>query len=176
MKSIKSIIALSIIAVIVLAACSSPVNGKEGDEATSSATPSNSAVKLPAFSIKDVMGKTIDLQSLKGKKVLVNLWAAWCPPCKAEMPSIAALYDKIDKEKTVFVLLSLDEDFQSSVDFMKKNKFDLPVYFPAQELPALFNTGGIPATFIFNEAGELIKQNNGADDYDTDEYLRLLKS
>ncbi len=176
MKSIKSIIALSVIAIIALAACSSPENKKNGVETRSTATPSNSAIKLPAFSIQDVAGKAIDLQSFKGKKVLINLWAAWCPPCKAEMPSIAALYDKMDKEKTVFVLLSLDEDFQSSVDFMKKNNFDLPVYFPAQQLPALFNTGGIPATFIFNEAGELIKQNSGADDYDTDEYLRLLKS
>ena len=176
MKNIKNIFILSAISVIALAACSSPVDKKEGVETGSATSPSGSVVKLPAFSIQDVTGKTIDLQSLKGKKVLVNLWAAWCPPCKAEMPSIAALYDKIDKEKTVFVLLSLDEKFQSSVDFIKKNKFDLPVYFPAQELPALFNTGGIPATFIFNEAGELIKQNNGADDYDTDEYLRLLKS
>lgn len=40
----------------------------------------------------------------------------------------------------------------------------------SQDLPVLFNTGGIPATFIFNEAGELIKQHNGADDYNTDEY------
>ena len=176
MKSMKKILGLSVIAIIALAACSSPDNKKNGDKTRSAATPSNSAVKLPAFSIQDATGKKIDLQSLKGKKVLVNLWAAWCPPCKAEMPSIAALYDKMDKEKTVFVLLSLDENFQSSVDFMKKNKFDLPVYFPAQQLPALFNTGGIPATFIFNEAGELIKQHSGADNYDTNEYLQLLKS
>ena len=176
MKSMKKILGLSAIAIIALAACSSPDNNKNGDETRSAATPSNSAIKLPAFSIQDATGKKVDLQSLKGKKVLVNLWAAWCPPCKAEMPSIAALYDKMDKEKTVFVLLSLDENFQSSVDFMKKNKFDLPVYFPAQQLPALFNTGGIPATFIFNEAGELIKQHSGADNYDTNEYLQLLKS
>lgn len=174
MKTIKSFIALGAIAIIALAACSSPQNKKNGDG--SAAPPASSAVKLPAFTIQDASGKTIDLQSLKGKKVFVNLWAAWCPPCKAEMPSIAALYNKTDKEKTVFVLLSLDENFQSSIDFMKKNNFDLPLYFPAQQLPALFNTDGIPATFIFNEAGELIKQNNGADDYDTDEYVELLKS
>lgn len=176
MKKIKNIIVLSAISIIVLAACSSPVNKKKEVETKSGLPLSNAAVKLPAFSIQDVTGKAIDLQSLKGKKVLVNLWAAWCPPCKAEMPSIAALYNKVDKEKTVFVLLSLDENIQSSVDFMKKNNFDLPVYFPAQQLPPLFDTDGIPATFIFNEDGDLIKQNNGADNYDTNEYLQIFRS
>ena len=116
------------------------------------------------------------MTELKGKKVFVNLWASWCPPCKAEMPSIAALYNKLDKNKIVFVLLSVDEKFQSPLDFMNKNNLNLPVYFPTQPLPDLFNTGGIPVTFIFNEKGELIKQNNGVEDYDTIEYLKLLQS
>ena len=158
-------------------ACSSSALEKEqvADKSASKAQV-NTIAKIPAFTIQDAAGKAIDLQSLKSKKVFVNLWASWCPPCRTEMPSIAALYAKADKESTAFILLSLDENFQSSLNFMKENKLDLPVYFPSQDLPVLFNTGGIPATFIFNETGELIKQHNGADDYDTDEYLQLLNS
>lgn len=51
----------------------------------------------------------------------------------------------------------------------------LPVYYPAEKLPAMFNINGIPATFIFNEKSELIKVNNGMDDYDTDIYFQMLK-
>lgn len=124
----------------------------------------------------DVNGNTTDLQSLKGKKVFVNLWAPWCPPCRAEIPSIEALYSKTDKEKVVFLMLSLDENFDLAKQFAKAKNLQSPVYYPAEKLPAMFNTDGIPATFIFNEKGELIKQNNGADDYDTEEYEKLLKS
>ena len=50
----------------------------------------------------------------------------------------------------------------------------VPVYYPAEKLPALFKTDGIPATFIFNENGDLVKQNNGSDDYNRDVYIDLL--
>lgn len=49
---------------------------------------------LPAFAMKDMQGRDVNLQSLKGKKVFVNLWASWCPPCRTEMPSIEKLYGR----------------------------------------------------------------------------------
>ena len=72
-------------------------------------------------------------------------------------------------------MLSLDENFDLARNFANKNKMQLPVYYPAEGLPSMFNTDGIPATFIFNEKGELIKANNGMDDYDTDKYVQMLK-
>lgn len=131
---------------------------------------------LPAFKVMNNEGKIINLADLKGKKVFVNLWASWCPPCKAEIPSIEKLYSKVDKQKTVFVMLSLDENFDLAKEFAKTNKMQLPVFAPAENLPAMFNTDGIPATFIFNEKGELIKANTGGDDYDTAGYLQLLNT
>ncbi len=174
MIAIKNFIVLTAIAVTTLAACSMPVKEKDqvaGEDLSKEISTNN----LPDFIIQDAAGKSFNLQTLKGKKVFVNLWASWCPPCRSEMPSIAALYSKVNTDKTVFIMLSLDENFESSLNFLKENQLSLPVYFPGQQLPALFNTDGIPATFIFNENGELTKQNNGADDYDTDEYLQILK-
>ena len=130
---------------------------------------------LPALKLTAADGSKLNLADLKGKKVFINLWATWCPPCKAEIPSIEKLYGKVDKENTVFIMLSLDEDFEKAKSFAKANKMNVPVYYPAENLPAIFNTEGIPATFIFNEKGELIKRNNGMDDYDTEAYLKLLK-
>lgn len=130
---------------------------------------------LPSFQLTDAGGAAMNLSDLKGKKVFVNLWATWCPPCRVEMPSIEKLYRKVDKEKVVFVMLSLDQNFDLAKRFVKTNKLQLPVYYPAENLPELFNTEGIPATFIFNEKGELIKSNEGMDDYNTKAYVQLLK-
>jgi thiol-disulfide isomerase/thioredoxin len=76
--------------------------------------------------------------------------ATWCPPCRAEIPSIENLASKVDKEKAVFIMLSLDENFEVAKKFAKSENLKVPVYYPAEKLPALFNTDGIPATFILN--------------------------
>ncbi|GAC1425748.1 MAG: hypothetical protein NVSMB67_27760 [Flavisolibacter sp.] len=74
------------------------------------------------------------------------------------------------------MLISLDNNFSSAKRFKKFSKLILPIFYPRENLPALFNTGAIPATFIFNEKGELIKEIEGGDDYNTDEYRKLLNS
>jgi len=130
---------------------------------------------LPSFQLVAADGSHINLTDLKGKKIFLNLWATWCPPCRAEIPSIEKLNKKVDKEKVAFVMLSLDENFELAKQFIQINHMQLPVYYPAENLPAIFNTDGIPATFIFNEKGELIKVNKGMDNYDTKFYEQLLK-
>jgi thiol-disulfide isomerase/thioredoxin len=130
---------------------------------------------LPSFTVHDVNGNVINLNNFKGKKVFVNLWASWCPPCRAEMPSIEKLYQSVDTGKVAFVMLALDNDFEQSKQFVKKQGLNLPVYYPTENLPQLFNVQGIPTTFIFNEQGALIQRIDGGDDYDTDRYRELLK-
>lgn len=137
------------------------------------ASPAPTAVVLPAFNMVDINGKPFNLGDFKGKKVFVNLWASWCPPCKAEIPSIEGLYSKVDKSKSAFVMLSLDNNFERAVKFATKHKMLTPVYYPAENLPSLFNVQGIPATFIFDENGNLISRIEGGDDYDTEKYLTL---
>ncbi len=73
-------------------------------------------------------------------------------------------------------MLSLDNNFEVAKKFAAAQGLQVPVYYPAEKLPDLFNTDGIPATFIFNEKGDLVKQNNGADDYGTNEYIKLVNS
>lgn len=129
--------------------------------------------QLPAFAMIDAAGNAVNLSSFKGKKVFVNLWATWCPPCRVEIPSIEALAAKADKD-VVFVMLSLDKDFDIARRFSAKTEMKVPIYYPAADLPALFNVEGIPATFVFDEQGRLIKEISGSDDYNTDSYVRLL--
>ena len=174
MRINQTALALIMVLLTGLAACSSSI-GENKSTVDREALQSPDELKgLPDFAITDASGKTINLSAFKGKKVFVNLWATWCPPCRAEMPSIEELAAKVDGGKTVFIMLSLDENFDLAKNFAKRSSLKLPVYYPAEKLPSIFITEGIPATFIFNENGELIKQNIGADDYSTQEYVRLL--
>jgi len=168
-----------ILALVTFTACNNTSDKKgsakiENTEAVQAAykTQSNS---LPSFKLQAADGSILNLEDLKGKKIFVNLWATWCPPCRAEIPSIEKLYKKTDKDKVAFVMLSLDDNFNSAKRFAKTKHMQLPIYYPAENLPSLFNINGIPATFIFDEKGELIKSNIGMDDYNTSSYVQLLK-
>jgi thioredoxin-related protein len=90
------------------------------------------------------------------------------------MPSIESLYNKTKGKKVEFVLLSLDDDFNKAINYKAANKFSMLMYYPTANLPSLFNVDGIPATFIFNEKGELIKTIQGSTNYDTQEFVDLL--
>ncbi|MGZ5247698.1 MAG: TlpA family protein disulfide reductase [Flavitalea sp.] len=142
--------------------------------AAESELPGESAVNIPSFNLKDINGNIVNLESLKGKKVFVNLWATWCPPCRKEMPSIQKLSAEVNKNNVVFVMLSLDDDFEKAKAYVQENNLMLPIYYPAETLPELFNVEGIPATFIFNEKGKLIKRVDGMDNYDSGKYRELL--
>jgi thiol-disulfide isomerase/thioredoxin len=180
MKNLQLGFAIITIFTVAIISCSSADNEvKKTSSETNEAKQiieTNEVAMLPSFKITDVDGNVVDLQTLKGKKVFVNLWATWCPPCRAEMPSIKKLYTKLDTAKVMFIMLSLDDEFEKAKRYANKNNLNLPVYYPTESLPLLFKTQGIPATFIFNEKGELIRQNMGADNYNTDEYLQLLKA
>lgn len=153
----------------------SPGTVADEKKEVASAEVSNPAVDLPILNMKDIDGNAVNLQSLKGKKVFVNLWASWCPPCRAEMPSIQSLQQTVNKDKAVFVMLSLDESFDKAKQYINSSKIKLPFYYPAGNLPSLFNVPGIPATFIFDEQGKLIRKIEGGSDYDSDEFRNLLQ-
>jgi thiol-disulfide isomerase/thioredoxin len=155
----------------VLVACSLSVNENKD---TDTVLAPGQTKQLPSFQMMNAAGELTDLHSFKGKKVFVNLWATWCPPCRAELPSIEKLAEKLSATNTVFVMLSLDENFDLAKAFAVNEKMKLPVYYPAGDLPALFNTESIPVTFVFDEQGHLIKQINGSDNYNTESYRQLL--
>lgn len=87
--------------------CGSNVNNTMAVGKNFATSPPGSAEKLPSLSLKDVNGNTINLTDFKGKKVFVNMWASWCPPCRNEMPSIQSLYEKTLDNNVQFVMIPL---------------------------------------------------------------------
>ena len=175
MRKIQFAIAFVLMVSIGFIACNA---GSQFSEDTAQGEPSltaTPAITLPVFSMLNTKDELVELQSLKGKKVFVNVWASWCPPCRREMPSIEELYKAVDTSKVAFVMLSLDENFEQAKEYAASRKLSLPVYYPVEKLPELFNLESIPATFVFDEEGKLIKHVNGSDDYNTETYKSLLK-
>lgn len=120
-------------------------------------------------------GRRVSLSSLRGKAVFVNMWASWCPPCRAEMPGIEALYQKVDKSKVAFVMLSLDEDPGKARAFLQRQGFTFPVYFPTGPLPAAFASDAIPSTVILGPDGQVATRHDGMAEYDTPEFKAALE-
>ena len=131
--------------------------------------PHNLALRTPE-------GRPMNLSDLRGKTVFINLWASWCPPCRAEMPGIEALYQKVDKSKVAFVLLSLDENPAKAQKFCRSQGYTFPLYFPAGALPAPFNANTIPTTVILGPDGQIAARHDGMADYDTPEFKAGLEA
>lgn len=129
----------------------------------------------PPVSFSSLDGKTLDLANLKGKVVFINFWATWCPPCIAEMPSVNSLFNKMkNNDNVVFIMVDMDNKLESSVAFMKKNKYDLPVHAPAGYLPEELFSGSLPTTVIINKKGEIVFKHEGMADYNSGETEKLL--
>ena len=120
-------------------------------------------------------GRPANLRQFRGKAVLVNLWASWCPPCLAEMPALQALYQKTDTSKVAFVLISLDANPNKARALLKRKGYTLPVFFPAAPLPAPFDSPSIPSTIILTPSGRLADRHDGMADYDTPEFKAALE-
>ena len=111
------------------------------------------------FTLTDLKGATWHLADLKGKVVLVNFWATWCPPCRKEMPDLQALYDKYKDQG--FVVLSIsDEEAAKVAPFIAERKISYPVLLdPGRKVNEAFVVEGIPKSFVYNREGMLVSQS-----------------
>jgi len=107
----------------------------------------------------------VNFNSFKGKVVVVNFWATWCPPCIAEMPSFEDLYT--DYKNEVVFLFVANDDKDKVEKFMTKNKYSIPVYFMASENPKELESNSLPTTFIINKEGEIVVEKIGAADWNS---------
>lgn len=107
------------------------------------------------FTLTDIQGKSWTLSSLRGKVVLVNFWATWCPPCRKEMPDIETLYNRF-KDQGLVVLAISDETPEKVNPFIAQHGFTFPVLLdPGRKVNTMFNIQGIPNSFIYDRQGHL---------------------
>jgi thiol-disulfide isomerase/thioredoxin len=130
------------------------------------------------FVLRTPTGERINFDQYKGKVVFLNLWATWCGPCRAEMPTIQGLYEKLDTTNVVFVILSVDKDKDEPriASYLSKYNYTFPVYRPSGYLTTQLDVPGIPTTFIINKEGKIVSKEVGATNFDTAKFRKFLLS
>jgi len=111
------------------------------------------------FKLADLQGKAWHLKDLRGKVVLVNFWATWCPPCRKEMPDLDTLFNKF-KDQGFVVLAISDEEAAKVNPFIAERKISYPVLLdPGRTVTESFQVEGIPKSFVYDRAGKLVAQS-----------------
>ncbi len=135
----------------------------------------------PDIAVYDETGKEVRLSDFRGKPVIVNFWASWCPPCRREMPDFQAEYLK-EKDNVVFFMVNLTsgqrESEENARQFLADNGYTFPVYFDKTGAAAqAYQIRSVPMTVLVDENGYLLKQHTGIVNAATlQSYLLLLKN
>ncbi len=116
----------------------------------------------PDFSLVSLEGETVQLSDFSGQVVMVNLWATWCPPCKAEMPTINAYYQAHKNEGFVVLAVNNQENKSQVSKFIQTNGFSFPVLLDAHSRVITdYNVRGLPTSFIIDRDGQIQHTHTG---------------
>lgn len=126
-------------------------------------------MEAPNFTLPDLNGKKVSLSSHRGKVVLVNIWATWCPPCRQEMPSMQRLYQRFKGENFEILAVSIDSTGREAVaPFMRKMNLTFPALLdPSEIIKPLYGVTGVPESFIIDKEGILVEKIIGPIDWAT---------
>lgn len=120
-------------------------------------------IKTQDFNLKDLNGNEVTLSVLKGKKVLLNFWATWCPPCKAEMPDLEKLYNETKSSDLVILAVNIGEDKGTVKSFIEKNGYNFKILLDTdQEVSQKFNISSMPTSFFIDKEGFIRATHIGA--------------
>ena len=116
--------------------------------------------------LHDLNGAPVDFASFRGRPVLVNLWATWCPPCVAEMPSIARLAADPRMKGVAVVCVSVDDSREAPRRFVEGKGWTMTMLHADEGVPGAFHSDGIPATFLLDPEGRVVASEVGAAKWD----------
>jgi len=129
------------------------------EKATKILIENDADVQKAQFTLKDLHGKKWTLADLRGKIVLVNFWATWCPPCRMEMPDLDAIYTHFESQGLVILSLSDEDPFKVNT-FIGHANYHPPVLLDTGgKVAKEFHIQGIPKSFVFNREGKLVAES-----------------
>jgi len=150
---------------------------------TDSTAPARSSAELnaaaPDFTLRDLSGRNVSLSDYKGKVVLLEFWATWCPPCKASVPALVELNRKYKQKGFIVVAVSMDTDSDASEKvrkFSDAHNITFPVLLANETAPKLYNVISIPTSFLIGKDGTIVDIYRGySEAFDNDVSVHIEK-
>ncbi len=133
-------------------------------------TPEELNLQLKGVNVPDA-----NLADFKGKVVFLNFWGTWCPPCRAEYPSIQKLYEA-KKDKVQFVLVAMQDEEEKVKQFLAENKYTTPVYLAKSPLAEKMLPKSFPTTFLVGQNGRILMKEDAAKDWNAEDVLQFIDS
>ncbi len=169
---------LTIFVVLVVAIPIILITLKEKDSGSRFKIPLQEGNPAPDFTFPDLDGRQVSLSDFRGKVVLVNIWATWCPPCRDEMPSMQKLYERFKGEHFEILAVSIDADGREAVaPFMQQMNLTFPALLdPEGKIRSLYAITGVPESFIIDKNGILVQRVIGPLDWATPKLFNFFKN
>jgi|SRR4051812_21739858 len=161
-KVIAAVVLVSLLTVAIVQAMDKKTDTPQTATETSAAKEGLSiGAAAPDFQLKTLAGDTVKLSDLRGKKVMLNFWATWCPPCKAEMPEMEQFSKQIGDDT---VILAVNIDPQLDVQgFVNEHKITFPILLDAEDkVNEAYQVLSIPTTYFINSKGIIQNKYTGS--------------
>jgi len=131
----------------------------------------------PDFTLADLAGESLTLSRFRGKVVFLNFWASWCPPCRAEMPSMERLYEVYANDDFVMLAVNVEQDAEPVRRFVQAHAHTFPVLLDSEATAQrLYGVDRFPETFLIDKQGRVVERYIGARDWSSVEFLKKIKS
>ena len=131
--------------------------------------------KAKNFTLMSANGGEISLQDYRGKFVLINFWATWCPPCIKEMPALNALHNQLKSRSFRVVGVHVGPALATVKQYLNDRPVDFDIVIDKNMSLTSWEVAGLPTTFLINPAGEIIYRATGEREWDSSEMLEFLE-
>jgi thiol-disulfide isomerase/thioredoxin len=129
------------------------------------------------FDFEDEKGNIQNTSSLKGKVVFINFWASWCPPCRAEFPSIETLYSKFKNDPDLFFLMINEDDNRAAGrDYLQNKGYVTPMFKTRSAIPANIYNGTLPTTLVLDKKGKVVFRHEGFANYASEDFISQINT
>lgn len=170
-----ALIAVIIAVILLLPGCGSRNARKSAETKTEATTLVGAGETAPGFTVELTDGSRLSLEELRGKVVLLNFWATWCPPCREELSHVQQqVIDRFAGEEFVFLPISRGEERAAVEAFRAKTGYAFPMGLDTDEtIYKRYATRFIPRNFLIDRTGRVVKATVG---YDDEEFAELLRA
>ncbi|MCL2345134.1 MAG: TlpA family protein disulfide reductase [Desulfobulbus sp.] len=132
--------------------------------------------RLSEATLYQIDGGTKKLSAYRGKPLIINIWASWCGPCRAEMASLNRLAKRYHGKQFNVIGVSTDDDTQAAAAYVKKAKLSFPVYLDSRDffIEDMLGAKAIPLTVLVSADGKVLEKVHGAQEWDQPDVVRAI--